>query len=118
MHDAAQLCEIHASDGFSHVVEDDTPEPRVVLAHEAGSGGDRHMRHQRHGERLEQQREPGAFARPRHADLADAAFGARDARHARGEKRLMLKEIEMPPSLLGGVVHGTIVGVAARAGKA
>lgn len=36
-----------------------------MLADEARRSGDRHVCHQLHGERFEQQREIGAFARPR-----------------------------------------------------
>ena len=37
-------------------VSDGAPEPRVVLAAEAGDGGDRHVCDERHGECLKQQR--------------------------------------------------------------
>ena len=94
--------------GLLDPVVQDAPHPGVVLAHEAGCGGDRHRRHQRHGERLEQQREAGARPRPRHGDLLDAAVGAGDARRSGVQERLMLEEVEMPPRLHRGVVHGAV----------
>ena len=60
----ADAGEIHARDGRADVVEDDAPQSRVVLADETGRGGDRHVRDERHGERLEQQREARALASP------------------------------------------------------
>ena len=80
--------------------------------------GDRHVHGERHGHALEQEREAGAGARPRHGDEAHAALGAGDARGARGQERLMLEEVEVPPGLLDGVVHGASGGLALRAVEA
>ena len=91
--DAAQLAEIHARDSLLHIVKDDALQPCIVLPHEAGCGGDRHVRGERHGERLEQEGEARPLARPGHTDLAHATPRACDVRHARGEKRLMLEEV-------------------------
>ncbi len=49
-----EVCSV--AGGFDPVVQY-APHAGVVLAHETPSGGDRHCRHQRHGERLEQERE-------------------------------------------------------------
>ena len=76
------------------------------------------MDDQRHGERFEQQSEAGAGLRPRNLDLGDATRRAGDPRHARMKESLMLEEIQMPPRLLGGVVHRAIGGLAFGAGKA
>ena len=76
---AAQLGKVHAGDGGIDVVVDDAPQAGVVLAEEAGDGGDRHVGDERHGERLEQQGEAGAGARPRDGDEVDAAILACDA---------------------------------------
>jgi hypothetical protein len=99
-------------------VVQDAPHAGVVLAHETGGGGNGHGRHQRHGERLEQEREAGAGARPGHRDLLDTAFGAGDARGVRVQERLVLEEVEVTPLLFGGVVHRTIGLAAGRAWEA
>jgi hypothetical protein len=91
------------------------PHPGVVLFHQSRCGGDWHGRHQRHGERLEQQREAGARPGPRHGDLLDAAVGTGDARRPGMQERLMLEEVEVPPGLQYSVVHGTVGRGALRA---
>ncbi len=90
----------------------------AVFADKTCGGRHRHVRHQRHGERLERQCEDGAFARPGDIDLADTALAACDARHTRGEERLMLEEVEAPPRLLGRVVHRAAVALAIRTREA
>src|SRR5207247_2272873 len=57
------------------------------------------------------------------ADLASVkrvaiAVGAGDASHAGVQEGLMLEEIEVPPLLHGGVVHGTVSRAALRAWEA
>ncbi len=81
--DALHVGVVGALTGLLDPVVQDTPHPGVVLTNEARCGSDRHRRHQRHGQRLEQQREAGARPRPRHGDLLDAAVGAGDARRSR-----------------------------------
>ena len=115
---AAQICEIETRQRSLDVVDDDAPKPCVVFADEAGDGSDRHVRDERHGQRLEQQREARSGSGPGHVDLFDAAIRARDARRARMQERLVLEEIEMPPLLHRGVVHGTIGLGAVRAREA
>jgi hypothetical protein len=90
----------------------------IVLAHEAGGGGDRHGLHKGHGERFEQEGEAGAGSRPGDGDLLDAAVGAGDARGARVQEGLMLEEVEVAPFLPGGVVHRAVGLAAGRAGEA
>ena len=97
---------------------DDAPQPGVVLLHQARGGPDRHGGDERHDDGLEQQGEAGTGSRPRHGDLFDAAVGAGDASHAGVQEGLMLEEIEMPPLLHGGVVHGTVSRAALRAWEA
>ena len=57
--DTADIGVVGAATGLLDPVVQHTPHPGVVLAHQARSRSDRHRRHQRHGERLEQQREAG-----------------------------------------------------------
>ena len=78
--DPTQAGKIETRQRSLDVVNDDAPEPRVVLADEAGDGSDRHVCDERHGERFEQQREAGAGSGPRHCNLLDAAIRAGDAR--------------------------------------
>ena len=110
--DARDAGQIHAGDGGVNVVEDDAPQALVGDAEKACGDGNRQVHGERHGEAFEQQREAGTRPRPGHRDEAHAALRAGDARRARGEKRLMLKEIQMPPRFFGGVVHGAIGGLA------
>lgn len=63
---------------------------------------------ERHGQRLEQEREAGAQPRPGHGDLLDAAVEAGDARRPRVQEGLVLAEVEMPPFLHRGVVHRAV----------
>ena len=105
---ATEVREVHAFHRSLDVVLHDPPEPRVVLADEAGNGCDRHVRDERHGKRLEQQREAGARPRPGNGNLLDATVGTRDAGHARVQVGLVLEEVEMPPLLHRRVVHRAI----------
>ena len=106
--DATQVREVHAVHRGLDVVLDDSPQPCVVLADEARDGRHRHVRDERHGQRLEQQREAGTGPGPGHRDLLDAAIGTGDARRARVEKDLVLEEIQMPPFLHRGVMHRAV----------
>jgi len=63
-------------------VVEDAPDPGVVLADKLGHGLHRHLGHEGHDERLEQEREAGLRASPRHRHLAHAAASAADARDA------------------------------------
>jgi hypothetical protein len=87
------------------VVMHDPPDPHVVLADQAGQCRDRHLADHRHHQRLEQQREPRPRPRPRHRDQPHLVLGALHPRHPRGQERLVLKEVKMPPRLLLGVVR-------------
>lgn len=62
---------------------------------------------QLHDHRLEQEREPASRPRPRHRDRVHAVGGARHARHARVNERLVLEEVQMPPHALPRVMHRT-----------
>ena len=66
--DTTQVCQIETRQRGLDVVDDDAPQAGVVDAHEARGGGDGHMGDERHGHRLEQQREARARPRPRHVD--------------------------------------------------
>ena len=107
---------VHARHCVLDVVEHNAPKPFVGDLHElAGCNCDRQMHGKCHGGRLEQQRETGAGPRPRHVDLTHAALAAFDARCPRGDKRLILEEVEVAPCFLGGVVHRHAAGAALRA---
>src|SRR5205823_4697128 len=56
-------------------------------------------------QRLEEQREVRAHPRPRHLHLPRPILRADHARHARGQVRLVLEEIQMPPRVALGVMH-------------
>ena len=60
----------------------------------------------------------GARPRPRHGDLLDAAVGTGDARRPGMQECLMLEEVEVPPGLHRGIVHGAVGFSAVRTGKA
>ena len=113
--DAPDASEIHTRYGGSHVVEDDAPHALIRDLEKAGGDSDRHVHGERHGKALEQQGEAGAGPRPGDGDEADTTRGAGDARRTRGEERLMLEEVEVPPGLLLRVVDGAAARVALRA---
>ena len=50
---------------------------------------------------------PASRPRPRHRDRVHAVGGARHARHARVNERLVLEEDQMPPHALPRVMHRT-----------
>src|SRR4029453_938665 len=102
---APQICEVHARHSLLDVVQDDTPQTRVVLSYQAGCRGDGHGRDKRHGEGLEQESEAGTGPCPRHIDETHAAVAAVNTCDARMQEGLVLEEIQMPPGLLDGVVH-------------
>jgi len=99
-------------------VLDYAPQPRVVLADQAGGSGDWHALHEGHDERFEQEREAGAGPCPWHGDEAHAVVGAVDARDTRVQEGLVLEEIEVAPRLLHRVMHRAVGLAALGAGKA
>lgn len=102
----------------AHVVVDDPPQPRVVLAHDPAGRPHRHLPHQRHHQRFEQQREAAARPRPRHRHRLHPALGALRPRHPGMQVRLMLEEVQMPPGPLLGVVRRAACLPAVRTGEA
>jgi hypothetical protein len=109
--------EVLTGERLIDVVVHHAPQAGVVLADQLADGGDRHLGDQGHDQRLEQQREPRARPRPRQADLTHPVLGAAHPRHARDQERLMLKEVQMPPALLGRVGDLAAGRVALRAGE-
>jgi len=97
--------EVLPLDRLIDVMMHDPPDPHVRLADQAGQRRDRHLADHRHHQRLEQQREPRPRPRPRHRHQPHLMLGALHPRHPRGQVRLMLKEVQMPPRLLLGVMH-------------
>jgi hypothetical protein len=75
-----------------------------VVIDELGHGSHRHLRRHREDQGFEQQREPAPRARPRHRDRMDTALRTRDARRSGHELGAKLKEVQVPPATLGGVV--------------
>ena len=75
--------------GGVHVVLHDTPDPGVVLAGHRRDLGHRHRRSEAEHQRLEQQREPRPWARPRHADLPHAMLGTAHPRLPGMQERLV-----------------------------
>ena len=84
---------------------DAPPEPGVVLANDPCDGMERHVCGHGQDERFEQQREPAAGPAPRHIRRPHTAVGAVDPRNARSQNRLVLKEVQMTPLPLFGVVR-------------
>ena len=83
-----------------HVMADEPPQAGVMFADLLGDVRDRLAFGQLHDHRLEQEREPASRPRPRHRDRVHAVGGARHARHARVNERLVLEEVQMPPHAL------------------
>ena len=88
-----------------------------MLTNLLGGRVDRHGWDHRHDQRLEQQGEAAARARPGDGHLPDPTVGAVDARHPCMQPRLMPEEVEMAPYHLFGAIRWTVRRVAARAGK-
>jgi len=101
-------------DRLIHVVMHHAPDPHVGLPDERAHCRHRHLLDQRHHQRLEQQREPRALPRPRHLDLLDLVLGTDHPRHPRGQVRLVLEKVQMPPRLLLGVVDWAALPAALR----
>jgi hypothetical protein len=78
-----------------------------MLAHHAGDNTHRHVFDHGHKHGFKQQRETRPGPRPGNLDLQHAAIGAKAARHAAVQKRLVLEKIQMPPCLLGAVMDRT-----------
>ena len=74
--DFAHAREVLLIAGGVHVVFQNPPDPRVMLAGHRGDLGHRHRRGEGQRQRLEQHREPRARARPGHADLPHPVLGA------------------------------------------
>src|SRR5262249_8790247 len=106
--DASQVRAVHARHRLLDIVLDEAPQTRVVLADEAGGSCDRHALDEGHDERLEQKREAGSGPCPRHIDQAHATVTTIDAGDTRMQEGLVLKEIEVAPGLLDGVVHRAV----------
>lgn len=91
--------------GLAHVMADEPPRPRVVLADLR-----RDVRHRpRLGEfddhGLEQEREPTAWPRPRHRNRPDAMGRTGHARHERVDVGPVLEEVQMAPRAFRRVVN-------------
>ena len=118
--DAHQAHRTHVLLGarLGHVVLDTTPQLLVAYAQHPGGLAHGQALAQRQRQRLEQQREAAALARPRHKNLAGLAAGrALHAWHASVQPRLELKEVQVPPGAAVAVVNELIRRSAARAGK-
>ena len=115
--DAPHFGQIQRLHRAPHVMLDDAPQPRVVLAHPLGRIGDRHRLGQRQHISLEQQREARARPRPGRGDLAHAAIRARHSGRACVQICAMLEEIQMPPRIVLRVVNRAAFPPAIRAGE-
>src|SRR5208337_4403061 len=100
-----------------HVMLDDPPQARVVLAQPLGRIGDRHRLGQRQHVGLEQQREPGTRPSPRRGDLAHPALRTAHSRRSSVQERAVLEEVQMPPRLVLRVVNRATLAAALRAGE-
>ncbi len=115
--DPPHLRQIQRLHRAPHVMFDDPPQARVVLANPLGRIGDRHRLGQRQHVGLEQQREPGARPSPRRGDLAHPARRTDHPRHASVQERAVLEEVQMPPGLLLRVVNRATLAAALGAGE-
>lgn len=100
------------------VMAEQGPEAGVMLPHQAGHSPDGHLPAEREHERLEQQGEAAAGARPGTLHGPDAAVFAGDAREACVQQGPVLKEVQVSPGAVGFTVIDGARGGAARAGKA
>lgn len=76
----------------------------------------RHRRGKGQHQCLEQHRESRTRPRPGHTHQPHPMLAAAYSRHPSVEKRLVLKEIQVPPCLVHGVVHRTLILSASRLG--
>ena len=88
-----------------HVMSDESPRSRVVLADLPGDVRDRLAFRQLHDHGLEQEREPAARTRPRHRNRMHAVRGTRYARHPGVDERRVLEEVRVAPHPLPHVMH-------------
>ena len=115
--DVGDLTPIALPMGDADEVIDDSPEPGVVLTHEFGNCGDRHLRDQSHRHGLEHEGESASLAGPRNGDLADATLAAFDTRNLCREFGLVLPEVEVPPGAFPAIMDATTRGGTVRAVK-
>lgn len=97
--------EVLTGPGSTHMMLHHPPYPGVVLTHRRGDPGHRHRLGEGQHQRLEQHREPRPRPRPRQGHQPHPVLAAAHPRHPRVQKRLVLKEIQMPPRLVHRVMH-------------
>ncbi|OQC17944.1 MAG: hypothetical protein BWX79_00090 [Alphaproteobacteria bacterium ADurb.Bin100] len=95
------------------------PQGVVRAAKDACAGGHGHLARQRQAQRLKQQREAAALARPGHLELGDGAAAATGhARQLAVHVGFELKEVQMAPAALAVVVQFLIDCATGRARRA
>lgn len=88
-----------------HVMADEPPRSRVVLADLFGDVRDRLAFRQFHDHRPEQEREPAARTCPRHRRSPHAVLRARHPWHGGVDERLVLEEIQVMPRAFHRVMY-------------
>ena len=113
----AQLAKILQRDlfqGLAYMVLQDPPEAIVRDPQKRRRRSYRHVSSQDQGVGLEQKREPAAGACPGNCHLLHAAFETIHSGNTGREKRLVLEEIQVPPSPLDRVMNGAVASAAFR----
>src|SRR5664280_2804494 len=105
--DKNSLSEAQLGSLSGHVVLDHPPDTGVVFPGDLAHLGNRHRRGEGDEQRLEQQGESRPRTSPRDVDLVYPVLIATHPRQTSMHVGLVLKEVEMAPLLVLGVVHRT-----------
>lgn len=99
-----EAAQVDCPAGPFDIMVQDPPQPIGMHRRHLRDRGHRHLQAQRQDQKLEQQRKSTAGSGPRHFNLLHPTGAALDPWHPGMEIRLVLEEVEMPPSPLQGVM--------------
>jgi hypothetical protein len=103
--DSANLRVVAPGDCLVDVVVNHTPQSRVVLTDKPGDRANRHVPRHCQDERFEQQSESASRPAPRNIHGTDSTSRTIDSRNSSVQDRLVLKEVQMTPLSLLGVIR-------------
>ena len=106
--DRPDITEVLSFEGLFHMVADDAPDPRVMLADLLRHSAHWHVLHKRQDHSLHHEGEAASHAGPWNFHRDDLAVLAHNPRHPCRHIAAVLEEVQMPPCPRPRVVHWQI----------
>ena len=98
---------IQSFEGLSHIVENNPPQPFVVLPNDPGGRPNRHLSAKGKRCLLKQKSEGASLPGPGYFDQLDSVLRALDPGNHGVDVAMVLKKVEVPPNLFTEVMGGT-----------